>query len=373
MLRCLARRFLHTALALCALSMGGCSWMEKQALQAREEIPGVRLEQLKVPAGYKVDVLVRDVPNARQMALADARTMFVSSNDGIVYRVDLSGSQPSRKVLDGFGGSGIAFSGGSLFVGDRARVLRYDDMLRAGPDAKGVEILKGLPEQKRHGARTLAIGPDGKLYVAVGSPCDTCEEKGDEHGTLLRINRDGSGREVVARGIRNTVGFDWHPTTGQLWFTDNGPDGLGPDKPDDELNRVTRAGEHFGFPYCHNGSVPDPKLAAGRACSEFTAPALGLGPHTAALGLRFLKGDAAGAGRPNALVARHGSHPPERIGYDVVGLRIDGDRVSTEPFLTGFLQGRTYWGRPVDVITLPDGTILVSDDLNGVIYRVSRA
>ena len=201
--------------------------------------------------------------------------------------------------------------------------------------------------------------------------CDTCEALNDEYGTVVRIGLDGSAREVFARGIRNTVGLDFHPQTQQLWFTDNGQDGLGLERPNDELNRVTRAGEHFGFPYCHDTNIADPKFGKLRACSEFTAPAFGLGAHVAALGMRFVEdGPSAGV---SAIVARHGSHPPERVGYDVVRISFDnGLPVRSTPYLTGFLQGKQYWGRPVDVLQLKDGSVLISDDLNGAIYKVSR-
>lgn len=233
-------------------------------------------------------------------------------------------------------------------------------------------VMDGFPDKARHSSLTMGFGPDDKLYVSVGAPCDVCEPNNDEYGIILRSNPDGSAREVVARGIRNSVGFDWHPQTRELWFTENGQDALGLDRPNDELNRVSRTGEHFGFPYCHDRDIADPQFGAKRACAEFTAPAFGLGARTAALGMRF---EVAAAGSANAgiLVARHGSHPPARVGYDVVRIVMgSGQQPKMEPFLTGFLQGRSYWGRPVDVLMMRDGSVLVSDDLNGAIYRVSR-
>lgn len=348
----------------------GCTYLENKRLDAREEKPGIHLEQLRTAAGYQVALLAKDVPGAREMALGPDGMLFVGSNLGNVYTLTITpaGASPSRTILKGFRSSGLAYANGSLFVADRSRILRYDDIARhLDGDAKGTTILDGLPAQTRHGARFMAFGPDGLLYIAVGSPCDTCEAENDSYGTIVRMSPDGSGREVVARGIRNSVGFDWKPGSRELWFTDNGPDAFGADKPEDELNRVSRIGENFGFPYCHAGAVVDPKFGARHACAEFTAPALGLGAHTAALGMRFMKDG------ESIVIARHGSHPPNRVGYDVVRVPVSGERAkSMEPFLTGFLQGREYWGRPADVLALADGSVLVADDLNGAIYRVSR-
>jgi len=257
-------------------------------------------------------------------------------------------------------------------VADRTRIVRFDgieDHLdRAG---EPVTIMDGLPDKARHDAHAMNFGPDGKLYVAIGSPCDSCEAVDGEYGLIVRVNADGSGREVVARGIRNSVGFDWHPKTHDLWFTDNGQDALGPDRPNDELNRVSKTGENFGFPYCHDRDIADPKFGARHACSEFTPPALGLGAHVAALGMRFEVSTATSPA--SMLIARHGSHPPLRVAYDVVRVVLqDGQPPRMEPFLTGFLQGSKFWGRPVDVLVMRDGSVLVSDDLNGAIYRVAR-
>ncbi len=206
-----------------------------------------------------------------------------------------------------------------------------------------VTVLSGLPDKARHDAHAMGVGPDGMLYVSVGSPCNTCEAVNDEYGRILRSKPDGSGKEVLARGIRNTVGFDWHPRTRELWFTENGQDELGPDRPNDELNRVTKVGEHFGFPYCHDRDIADPEFGKKRACSEFTPPVFGLGAHTAALGMRF-DTTAQASGAVSMLVARHGSHPPTRVGYDVMRVTLASGQTPPrmEPFLTGFLQGRSY-------------------------------
>ncbi len=357
---------------LAAAAVTGCNFIA----DLREERKGIRPAQLQAPPGYQASVFATDIPQARHMVLTPRGTLFVGTFAGDVHALTLDRNRivARRVVASGLRHpSGIAFANGTLYVADRTRIVRFEgieDRLDAPPPA--LTTIDGLPEDKRHDAHAMAIGPDGKLYVAVGSPCDTCEPKGDEYGIIIRTELDGSRREVIARGIRNSVGFGWHPGTKALWFTENGQDGLGTERPNDELNHVRRVGEHFGFPYCHDVSILDPKFGVGRSCSEFSAPALGLGPRVAALGMRFVQLPGAAKDEPTILIARHGSHPPARVGYDVVRVRFDGDRpVGIEPFLSGFLQGREYWGRPVDVLQLPDGSVLVSDDLNGAIYRVA--
>ena len=360
-------------IAAMAVSISGCGSIQDW----RDENKGIQIGSLKAPAGYRVAVLASNMPKARHMAMGTDGTLFVGSMAGNVYALTMSGGAVTqqRTVIKGLTDpSGVAFHEGALFVANRTNILRYDKIeQRLNDPGVPLTVIDGLPDKKRHDAHAMGIGPDGKLYVAVGSPCDTCEPKNDEYGTIIRSNTDGSAREVVARGIRNSVGFDWHPQTRELWFTENGGDALGLESPNDELNRVSKLGEHFGFPYCHDGKIADPEFGAKRACSEFTAPAFGLGAHTAALGMRF---EPATPDKSDAtmLIARHGSHPPIRVGYDVVRvIAPNGKPSQMEPFLTGFLQGKSYWGRPVDVLIMRDGSVLVSDDLNGAIYRVSRA
>ena len=338
----------------------------------RDEHKGSQLDALKTAPGFKISVYATGLPKARQMALGSSDTLFVGSNDGKVYVLTTNGNQvrQTRTIL-----AGIAFYQGALYVSARTKVLRYNDIENHldNPPAP-ITVIDGFPDKERHGAHYMRFGPDGKLYVSVGSPCDLCEAKDDEYGTILRMNPDGSGKEIFARGIRNTVGFDWHPQTRELWFTDQGQDNLGSGLPNDKLNRVSRSGENFGFPYCHDGNIANPDFRAKHACSEFTAPVFGLGPHVSALGMRFYADAAAGKDdQSNIIIARHGSHPPTRVGYDVVRVVMRDNRPERiEPFLTGFLQGRNYWGRPTDVLVLADGSVLISDDLNGAIYRVSK-
>ena len=235
-------------------------------------------------------------------------------------------------------------------------------------------IYDDLPNHQSHGWKFIAIGPDNKLYINVGAPCNICIPP-EENAQIRRINLDGSGAEVFARGVRNSVGFDWHPVTKELYFTDNGRDWLSEDLPEDELNRVTKAGQHFGFPYCHQGNFTDREVGWGRSCEEFVKPVALLGPHSAALGMRFYTGRMFPAEYQNAIfIARHGSwNRTKKIGGDVVVSKLnkDGTVKSLEPFLTGFLQNNEYSGRPVDVQFLKDGSLLVSDDYAGAIYRIT--
>ena len=370
--KCLLNRVSVTlfAVAVGAL-MSGCATLQDW----RDENKGIQLTSLKTAPGYRVSLLATDMPKARHMVMGAKGTLFVGSMAGNVYALTMNGSTVAQKrvVVKGLTDpSGVAFRDGTLYVADRTRIVRFTNIEdQLDNPGSPVTVIDGLPDKARHDAHAMGFGPDGKLYVSVGSPCDTCEATDDEYGVILRVNGDGSGKEVVARGIRNSVGFDWHPQTKELWFTDNGADSLGLDKPNDELNRVMKVGAHFGFPYCHDRDITDPEFGVKRACAEFTPPAFGLGAHSAALGMRFDPKVAAN-GEVSMLVARHGSHPPIRVGYDVI--RVIGrsnEPLRMEPFLTGFLQGMSYWGRPVDVMTMADGSVLVSDDLNGAIYRVT--
>lgn len=358
--------------AVVAVTTTSCAWLQDR----RDENKGIHVERLKVPAGYRVSLLASDMPMARHMVMGSQGTLFVGSMAGNVYALTMNDSAVTqqRVLIKGLRDpSGVAFKDGTLFVADRTRIVRFDG-IEQHLDAPGASmtVIDGLPDKSRHDAHAMGVGPDGKLYVAVGSPCDTCEAKDDEYGVILRMNPDGSGKEVYARGIRNSVGFDWHPQTRELWFTENGGDALGLERPNDELNRVVKVGENFGFPYCHDGEIPDPEFGVKHACAEFSAPAAKLGAHVAALGMRF-DTTAQTAGDVSMIIARHGSHPPIRVGYDVVRVRAQaGQPQQIEPFLTGFLEGNRYWGRPVDILIMRDGSVLVSDDLNGAIYRVSR-
>ena len=346
-----------------------------------------QLDALRLPDGFRVELLTDTVPNARQMTLGrsgDGKGIVYvgSASAGKVYAVEYgaSGRGTVRTIAAGLQlPTGVAYRDGALFVGALARVLRFDgiDDKLAAPPAP-VVVSDRLPSETHHGRRFLAFGPDGKLYVPVGAPCNICLPD-ERHGVIQRMNVDGSAIETVARGVRNSVGFDWSPSDRTLWFTDNGRDMLGDDLPADELDRVTGNGEHFGYPFCHQGDSPDPEFGAQRPCSEFTAPAAKLGAHVAALGMRFYGGTQFPAAyRGTIFIAEHGSwNRSKKSGYQVVTVAVDaqGRAAAPEPFLHGFLQversGReNVWGRPADVLPLPDGSLLVSDDLAGAIYRV---
>ena len=254
-----------------------------------------------------------------------------------------------------------------------SRILRYPDIEANLEDPPRPEIVNdGLPTDGHHGWKFIRFGPGGLLHVPVGAPCNTCDA-GDPYATIGRLD-PGGGFTIVARGVRNTVGFDWHPETGELWFTDNGRDWLGDDSPPDELNRLSAEGQHFGYPYCHGSDTPDPQFGARRGCGEFVAPAQDLGPHVAALGMRFYTGAMFPEEYRNQIfIAEHGSwNRSRKIGYRVTLVRLDGDEaVAYEPFAEGWLQGESSWGRPVDVLVMPDGALLVSDDRAGLVYRIT--
>lgn len=337
------------------------------------------LDRLRVPPGFRVEVYAHGLANARSLARGSNGTIFVGTRLlGRVYAItEQGGTRVVRTIAEKLHApNGVAFRNGSLYVAELARVVRFDgiESRLANPPQPAV-VYSDLPTDEPHGWKFIAIGPDDKLYVPIGAPCNICEPPAT-HAQIRRINLDGTGAEVVARGVRNTVGFDWQPGTGTLYFTDNGRDWLSETAPHDELNRVTRSGgEHFGYPYCHQGDLPDSEFGWGTTCSSYTPPVAKVGPHAGALGMRFYTGSMFPAEYRGAIfMARHGSwNKTERIGGDiqVVKLHADGSVASMEPFLTGFLQNNTYVGRPVDVLVMPDGALLVSDDYTGAVYRIS--
>lgn len=341
------------------------------------------LSTLKLPPGFSISVYAENVPNARSMALSPGGTLFVGTRTaGNVYAVvDADKDQKADKVVTIATGlempNGVAVRNGALFVAEVSRILRFDNIEAAldKPPAP-IVVTDAYPKDRHHGWKFIALGPDGWLYVPVGAPCNVCERGDARYASITRIKPDGSGMEVFASGVRNTVGFDWHPVTKELWFTDNGRDMMGDDVPPDELNVAPAKGLHFGFPSCHGGTIADPEFGAKRPCSDFAAPARTLGPHVAALGMRFYTGTMFPAAfRNQILIAEHGSwNRSTPIGYRLMKVTLAGNRVTAyEPFVEGWLQGRKPWGRPVDVLVMPDGALLVSDDHAGAIYRISYA
>lgn len=343
-------------------------------------IDGADPERLRLPEGFSVAEFGR-VDGARSLAVGAEGTVFVGTRrQGSVHAmVDTDGDGVADQIYRLASGlqspNGVAFRDGSLYVAEISRVLRFDDIENRLEDPpEPVVVLDGLPTETHHGWKFIRFGPDSMLYVPVGAPCNVCLPVDERFASILRVAPDGSGLEVFARGVRNTVGFDWHPESGELWFTDNGRDHLGDDLPPDELNRAPQAGMHFGFPYCHGGTVPDPEYAASRSCSEFEPPALAMGAHVAALGMRFYQGMMFPPEyRGRIFVAQHGSwNRSVPDGYRVIMVELSGNEViRSETFIDGFLDGRRSWGRPVDLEVLPDGSMLVSDDKGGVVYRVT--
>jgi len=339
------------------------------------------LTNIHLPPGFKLAILAEDVPNARSMTLGPEGVLFVGTRpEGKVYAVlDSNRDFKADRVLTIASGlnvpNGVAFRDGSLYVAEINRILKFQNIGKSleHPPQPTV-VTTNYPSDKHHGWKFIAFGPDGKLYVPVGAPCNVCDPTNEIYSTITRINADGSGREIFARGVRNTVGFDWHPQTHALWFTDNGRDNLGENVPPDELNRAPRPGLHFGFPYFHGKAISDPRFVAGKLASEFTPPELELGPHVAALGMRFYTGTMFPQKyRGGIFIAEHGSwNRREPIGYRVMFVKMENNRpVSYEVFAEGWLKGSVAWGRPVDVLVMPDGSLLVSDDKAGKIYRIA--
>jgi glucose/arabinose dehydrogenase len=336
--------------------------------------------QLKLPKGFKIEVYASGIANARSLRLGDKGTVFVSNRvlDKVYAIIDRNGKREAKVIASGLDRpNGLAFHNGTLYIAERTKISKLEkieDNLDNPPQL--VVIYDDLPNHQSHGWKFIAIGPDNKLYINVGSPCNICIPP-EENGQIRRINLDGSGAEVFARGVRNSVGFDWHPLTKELYFTDNGRDWLSEDLPEDELNRVTKVGQHFGFPYCHQGNFTDREVGWGRSCDEFVKPVALLGPHSAALGMRFYTGRMFPTEYRNAIfIARHGSwNKTKKIGGDVVVAKLNqnGTVKSIEPFLTGFLQNNAYIGRPVDVQVMKDGSLLVSDDHAGAVYRITHS
>jgi glucose/arabinose dehydrogenase len=343
---------------------------------AADKLPTAKL---KVPAGFNIEVYASGIANARSLAEGDKGTIFVGSRlIDKVYAITTNkdGKREVKVIASGlYRPNGVAFKNGTLYIAELSKVSKIDkieDNLDNPP--KPTVIYDNLPKDEAHGWKFIGIGPDNKLYVPVGQPGNNVLHD-DAHGQIRRINLDGSNPEVIARGVRNTVGFDWSPETKQLYFTDNGRDWMSEDVPEDELNRITKVGEHFGAPYCLQGNIVDPEFGWGKSCSDYTAPVGLLGPHSASLGMRFYTGKMFPAAYKNQIiVARHGSwNRSKKVGGDVllVKLNKDGTMKSTEPLITGFLEDNKYIGRPVDVLQLKDGSLLVSDDYNGAVYRVT--
>jgi len=362
----------HTLFALIALA----------SLSRATVAQPLPLDRIRLPQGFTIELLAR-IPSVREMTFGADGTLFAGSVDGRVYAIApvAPGTDPPRSpvvhtIASGLREpAGVAFHDGALYVSAVSRIVRFDDIERRLADPPPpILVSDRFPGDGHHGRKFIAFGPDGKLYVPVGAPCNICEPDPDRYANIMRMNPDGSNLETFARGIRNSVGFDWDPRTHELWFTNNGRDMLGDDSPPDTLNRAPRAGEHFGYPYCHAGTIPDPEFGARKPCSASAAPAQALGAHVAALGMRFYTGKQFPERyRGQIFIAEHGSwNRSRKVGYRVTLVRLDasGKPVSYEPFAEGWLQNETAWGRPADVQVAPDGSLLIADDTAGAIYRI---
>jgi glucose/arabinose dehydrogenase len=337
------------------------------------------LAAIRLPAGFKIETLVTDIPNARSMAFGAQGTLFVGSrSEGRLYALtDADGDgryETQRVIRRGLNmPNGIDFRAGALYVAENHRLTRYDDIESRLDNPPRPRLIAALPSERHHGWRYLRFGPDGLLYLSIGAPCNICNEPG--FATIVRMQPDGSGREIFARGVRNSIGFDWQPESQVLWFSDNGRDWLGDDLPPDELNRAPQAGLHFGYPFCHGGEVVDPEFGRLGVCDQYVAPALRLDAHVAPLGVRFYTGSQFPASyRGQLFIAEHGSwNRSTPVGYRIMLARVEQGRVvDYTPFAEGWLGafGRVS-GRPVDLLVAPDGALLVSDDKAGRIYRIS--
>lgn len=343
------------------------------------------LDRLNLPEGFSIDVYAENLEGARSMAMGADGTLFVGTrNEGKVYAVkdtdgDYKADETYTIASDLEQPNGLAFKDGALYVAAVSRLFKYPDIESQLENPQEPELIyDDYPTEFHHGWKYIAFGPDNKLYVPVGAPCNICDSAtvDKRYASITRMDPDGSNREIVAHGVRNTVGFTWHPDTKELWFTDNGRDMMGDDVPPGELNKLTEVGQHFGYPFCHGGTVKDPEYGDQRPCSDFVPPVQPLGAHVAALGVKFGKGPMfPEAYQGQAFLAEHGSwNRSSKVGYRVTLVKLEnGEAVSYEPFIDGWLdeESQEAFGRPVDLLFLEDGSLLISDDEGNAIYRVT--
>lgn len=370
------------AASLAAVAAESVDTSSPALTEASAQLP---LSSLQLPAGFKISVYA-EVENARSMAMSPNGTLFVGNRDGDkVYAVkDTDGDYKADKrwiLASGLNmPNGVAFRDGDLYIAEVSKISKIKNVeSKLSNPGKLETVYDKYPTEAHHGWKYIAFGPDGKLYVPVGAPCNICLSEDKQYASITRMNADGTGMEVFANGVRNTVGFTWHPQTKNIWFTDNGRDMLGDDIPPCELNTAPTAGMHFGYPFCHGGTIKDPEFGSKRPCSDFTAPAQNLGPHTAPLGLKFYTGTQFPEKyRGNLIIAEHGSWNRSKeaghIGYRLMLVTVEGNKgTNYETFVSGWLKSdkKSAWGRPVDVLLLADGSLLVSDDQANVIYRIT--
>jgi putative membrane-bound dehydrogenase-like protein len=379
----------YLVVGVLSVAISSCGESNKEAAAAEEEVidtattsDGDSLSKINLPAGFEISIYASGIDHARSMTISPSGTIYVGNRGGDkIYAIqDTDKDGKADKTIVVASGlktpNGVAFKDGDLYVGEISRLLKYPNV-EANLEAVGepVVVYDDYPTDEHHGWKYIAFGPDGKLYVPVGAPCNICESENEIYATITRMNPDGTGREIFARGVRNTVGMTWD-AEGNLWFTDNGRDMLGDDMPDCELNKAPKAGMHFGYPYCHAGDISDPEFGSKFPCSDFVAPAQKLGAHVAPLGLRFYNGDMFPAEYKGSIfIAQHGSwNRSKKSGYRIGLVKVEnGKAVDYSIFADGWLDEaeQEAWGRPVDVQVMPDGSLLISDDKAGVIYRVT--
>jgi glucose/arabinose dehydrogenase len=348
-----------------------------------EETPReIQLDKINLPDGFKIEVYASDITNARSMSLSPKGTLFVGTRgEGNVYALqDTDGDMKVDKkytlVEDYNMPNGVAFKDGDLYFAEVDKVWVFRDIeSKLENPGKPELIVDTYPDKSHHGWKYIAFGPDGWLYIPVGAHCNICEPDGEIFASMTRLNVETKEVQIMQKGIRNSVGFGWHPVTGEFWFTDNGGDWLGDDMPACELNYAPQTGMNFGYPYCHQGDFLDPKVGKGKDCADYAAPAQKLGPHVAPLGMEFYKGNMFPEEYNNQVfIAEHGSwNRSTPIGYRISLVRVEDNTnaVSYETFADGWLVDKTAWGRPVDLEHMPDGSLLVSDDYANAIYRIS--
>lgn len=329
------------------------------------------LAYVKLQKDYTIDYFADDVPGARSLAMGENGVIYVGTrSEGVVYALedsDQDGKADTRFVVASKlnNPNGVVYHNGTLYVAEINRIIKFENIKETYADKPSYLVLYDqLPHDTHHGWRYLALGPDNKLYLGIGAPCNTCEVD-DPYASIARLNLDGSEFEVIARGVRNSVGFDWNPEDESLWFTDNGRDLMGDDVPRDELNQLRNEGEHFGYPYCHEGTVLDPQYGKNKNCDDYASPALPLSPHAAALGMKFVGSQ--------ILIAEHGSwNRKVPIGYRLMSVDVkNGVPSNYKLFADGWLgeDGKAK-GRPVDILLMTDGSLLVSDDLASAVYLI---
>ncbi|WP_375324502.1 PQQ-dependent sugar dehydrogenase [Flagellimonas sp. GZD32] len=381
--------FVFAVSALVVSCNGKKESAEKDSEEVAQEVSvdstSLPLERLNLPKGFSISVYAEGLEGARSMAMGADGTLFVGTrNEGKVYAVkDTDGDFKADKTYtiatDLEQPNGVAFKDGALYVAAVSRLFKYNNIEEQLENPQEPELIyDDYPTEFHHGWKYIAFGPDDKLYVPVGAPCNICDSAtvDKRYASITRMDPDGSNREIVANGVRNTVGFTWHPDTKELWFTDNGRDMMGDDIPPGELNKLTEAGQHFGYPFCHGGTIPDPEFGDQRPCSDFVPPVQPLGAHVAALGVKFGQGPMFPESyQGHAFLAEHGSwNRSKKVGYRISLVKLNnGEAVSYEPFIDGWLdeEAQEAFGRPVDLLFLEDGSLLISDDFGDAIYRVT--